>query len=61
MRPLMPPVSLTCLTKRLMAFVCSPYSASPAKPRLVASDVRLETGKTTLMAWAVTPALLVLA
>src|SRR5579864_527522 len=61
LRPLMPPASLMSLTKRSIALVCSEYSTSPAKPKLAASDDRLETGKTTLMLRAVTPALLVLA
>ncbi len=55
LRPWMPPLSLMVLTKRSMALVCSLYSTSPAKPRLLDSAVRFETGKTTSMVWAVTP------
>src|ERR1700674_4707295 len=58
-RPLMPPASLMAFTKVWMAAFCTPNSVSPAKPKLDASDVRFDTGKTTLMEVAVTPRLLV--
>ena len=38
-----------------MALVCSPNSASWAKPSLPASELRDTTGNTTLMVWSVTP------
>ena len=60
-RPWMPPSLLTCFTKSVMALVCSPYSASSAKPSLPASELSDTTGKTTLMACWVTPRLDVLA
>ena len=52
MRPWIPPESLICLTKSLIALVCSLYSRSPAKPKLDANEERLDTGKTTRMLWA---------
>src|ERR1700722_3926985 len=61
LRPWMPPASLISLTKSLMPLFCSLYSISPANPKIAARLDRLETGKTTLMVVAVTPALLVLA
>ncbi len=54
-RPLIPPLSLICLTKRSMALVCSPNSTSAANPSLPASELRATTGKTTLMVCLVTP------
>src|SRR5271165_2087686 len=60
-RPLIPPVSLTCLTKSSIAFVCSPNSASAANPSRPASELRDTVGKTTLMLSPVTPRLDVLA
>src|SRR5579862_5956173 len=60
-RPWMPPASLISFTKSLIALVCSLYSMSPANPKLDASDDKLDSGKTTLMLWAVTPAVLELA
>ena len=44
-----------------MALVCSPYSASSAKPSRPASELSETTGKTTLMLLSVTPRLEVLA
>src|SRR6202035_1587672 len=61
LRPLIPPVVLMLLTKRLMALTCSPYSASSAKPNRPCNEFRLTTGKTTLMLVLVTPRVLVLA
>ncbi len=61
MRPWIPPASLISLTKSLMALVCSLYSTSPANPKFDANAERLDTGKTTRMLWALTPALEVLA
>ncbi len=61
LRPLMPPSSLIWFTKRLMALVCSPYSASDSIsycPSMLANEM---IGKTTLMVLAVTPRALVLA
>ena len=60
-RPLMPPVALMCWTKRSMAFTCSLYSTSPAKPNWPARAWRFATGNSTLMECAVTPRVLVLA
>ena len=52
-RPLIPPLSLMWFTKRLMALVCSPNSASAANPSWPAKELRATTGKTTLMlAWS---------
>ena len=61
MRPWIPPALLISLTKRLIAFVCSPYSTSVAKPSFPASELRFTIGNTTLMEVAVTPRVLVLA
>src|ERR1700678_3432325 len=44
-----------------MAFACSVYSTSPAKPYTLDSAWRFTTGKTTLMVLFVTPRALVLA
>src|SRR5580704_1868804 len=44
-----------------MAFACSVYSTSPAKPYTLDNACRFTTGKTTLMACFVTPRALVLA
>src|SRR5580658_3982327 len=54
-RPLTPPVLLICLTKSLMAFVCSPNSASWANPSCPANELSDTTGKTTLILDLVTP------
>ena len=59
--PLMPPLSFICPTKSLMAFDCSVYSTSPAKPISLESACRFTTGKTTLISVLVTPLALVLA
>ena len=61
LRPWIPPAWLIWLTKRWMALVWSPYSLSsdrPSRPAMLLSEM---TGKTTLMAWAETPRVLVLA
>src|SRR5581483_3416265 len=57
-RPLMPPASLICLTKKLMACDCSGNSGSPAKPIWSDSALRLATGNTTLTDVAVIPRVL---
>ncbi len=61
LRPLIPPASLTWFTNRVIALVCSPYSASDSIsnwPSILAKEM---IGKTTLMAPAETPRALVLA
>src|SRR6202034_3800940 len=61
LRPLMPPASLIWFTKRWIAFVCSPYSASDSisnSPSMLLNEI---SGKTTLMVVAETPRELVLA
>src|SRR5580658_10395755 len=55
LRPSIPPESLICLTKSVMAFVCSPNSASSANPTCPANELSDTTGKTTLMLDRVTP------
>ena len=60
-RPLMPPAALMWLTKRSMAFTCSLYSTSPAKPNWPERALRFATGNSTLMPRAVTPRALMLA
>src|SRR5580658_6934768 len=54
-RPLIPPVSLICLTKSVMAFFCSPNSASSANPTCPANELSDTTGKTTLILDLLTP------
>src|ERR1700722_5985322 len=61
LRPWVPPAWLIWLTKRWMALCWSPSSLSsyrPSRPAILLSEM---TGKTTLMAWAETPRVLVLA
>ena len=48
-RPLMPPASLIWSTKRWMALVCSPYSASDSISNWPSMLLNEMTGKTTLM------------
>src|SRR6202044_2142293 len=61
LRPLMPPASLIWFTKRWMAFVCSPYSASDSISNSPSMLVNEMIGNTTLMASDETPRVLVLA
>src|SRR5580700_5157063 len=61
LRPLMPPAALIWFTYTWMALSCCPNSGSDEMsnwPDTLESEI---TGKTTLMAWAVTPRVLVLA
>ncbi len=59
--PLMPPASLICLTKKLMAWFCSANSGSWANPSRPANELSDTTGKATLMLSFVTPRVEVLA
>src|SRR5271155_1805344 len=61
LRPLMPPASLIWFTKRWIAFVCSPYSASDSISNSPSMLVNEMIGNTTLMALDETPRVLVLA
>ena len=61
LRPLIPPCELMSPTKNLIAFTCSLNSTSLAKPSWDERLARFATGNATVIVFAVTPRVLVLA